>query len=105
MKKNTATWCVGLIAAVTLAMTFSQPTVIHQLVVWVSGLFAVVMVLALFVVGNWPDTSAVSALATNKPTADEVLILTVQALRNQQFSDFAISSVLKTDIDVIKAIP
>ena len=114
MKKNTAVITISLIAAVTVAMTFIQPTVIHQLVVWVSGLFAVVMALALFAVSNWPQGSVVNNIVdvkmprpthTAAHTQDEALILTVRALRKQNFSDWAISRTLKIDIDVIKAIP
>lgn len=95
-------------------MTFIQPTVIHQLVVWVSGLFVVVVALALFAVSNWPQGSVVNNIVdversrptpTAAHTQDEALILTVRALRNQHFSDWAISRTLNTDIDVIKAIP
>lgn len=100
MKKNTATWCIGLIAAVTLAMTFIQPTVIHQLVVWVSGLFAVVMVLALFVIGNWPQPQPQPA--TN---GDDYLIKMTRVYRNRGYSEQNIATALNTDIDVIKAIP
>ena len=101
MKKNTATWCVGLIAAVTLAMTFSQPTVIHQLVVWVSGLFAVVVTLALFVVGSWPQTER-KPLA---PAYDRWVCRMVEHGRANGYSDRKIALDHGIDIDVIKAIP
>lgn len=100
MKKNTATWCIGLTAAVTLAMTFIQPTVIHQLVVWLSGLFAVVMVLALFVVGNWPQPAT-----QPKTNGDAYLIQMTRVYRNLGYSEQNIATALNTDIDVIKAIP
>lgn len=102
MHKVTATWSIGLIAATTLALTFIQPTIIHQLVIWVGGTFAILVALALFVVGNWPHPQQ----EPRKPNADEYTIAVVKELRTLNgWEDAFIAKHTGIDIDVIKAIP
>ena len=102
MKSKTATtWIIGIIFVLTVLLTFVQPSVIHQLVVWVSGSFAVLVALALFVVGNWPTTAEAKA----QPTTDAVVLGAVAKLRHNGWDDATVASLTGFDIDVIKAIP
>ena len=102
MKSKTATKVViGIIFAATVLLTFIQPSVIHQLVVWVGGSFAVLVALALFVVGNWP----VATVAVPKDQSDRAVIDVVRMMRKAGASDEGISRAYGFDIDVIKAIP
>lgn len=111
MKSKTATiWIIGIIFAATVLLTFVQPSVIHQLVVWVSGSFAVLVALALFVVGNWPVAAAQPTKAAWKTTTpecreDQAIIAAVKAMRQYRMDDSAISQLLALDIDVVRSIP
>lgn len=98
MKAKTAKYLLLAVAAATVAMTFIQPTVIHQLVVWVSGMFALLLTVGLFVVGY--EQQDEQGLNT-----DTGIIKTVKSLRALEWSDNLIASRTGIDIDVVKAIP
>ena len=102
MKSKTATKVIiGVIFVLTVLLTFIQPSVIHQLVVWVSGAFAVLVALALFVVGNWP----VATVAVPKDQSDRAVIDLVRVARNAGATDEGISTAYGFDIDVVRSIP
>lgn len=111
MKAKTAKYLIISVMIATVAITFVQPTVIHQLVVWVSGMFAVLVTLALFMVGNW----RVNAVQSNNyaegrkgwrlQEQDTYIIKMTHSYRLAGYSDENIAIALNTDIDVIKAIP
>lgn len=111
MKSKTATiWIIGVIFVLTVLLTFIQPSVIHQLVVWVSGAFAVLVALALFVVGNWPEAAqqpTKDAWKTAAPECreDQAVIAAVKALRQYHMDDAQVAAITGFDIDVIKAVP
>lgn len=101
MKSKTATiWVIGVIFVLTVLLTFIQPSVIHQLVVWVSGSFAVLVALALFVVGNWPAPA-------EKPRAlsDMEIVTLVTKDRMKGRTDEFIAGSTGIDIDVVRSIP
>lgn len=99
MKKKTALIGVCLIAASTIGLTFIQPTIIHQLVIWVAGVFALLVVLGVFLVD-----SAVSVAPTEIAIGEQGLTFAVRGMREQQLSDSVIARLLKTDIETVKAV-
>ena len=99
--KNATKGIIGVIFVLTVLLTFIQPSVIHQLAVWVSGSFAVLVALALFVVGSWPTT----AEAKVQPTTDAVVLGAVAKLRHNGWDDATIASLTGFDIDVVRSIP
>ena len=103
MKKQTAGILIVLTSLVTVGVTFLQPSVIHQLAVWVSGCFGVLVILALFVVRNWPD--AVEISAEEHIGTDAAIIRMVRHYRTLGYSDHHIAIAMKTDIAVVEAIP
>lgn len=104
MKKKTALIGVCTIAASTIGLTFIQPTIIHQLVIWVAGLFALLVVLAVFAVDHATEGDSARA-AAQWSAEDSAVILAVRGMREQHMRDETISRMLNIDIDVIKAIP
>lgn len=101
MKKQTAGILIALTSLVTVAVTFIQPSVIHQLAVWVSGSFGVLVILALFVVRNWPAPAA----PEEHLSTDAAIIRMVRHYRALGYSDHHIAIAMKTDIAVVEAIP
>lgn len=100
MQKNKTAWSVGAVAIATLALTFTQPTVIHQLVVWIGGIFAVLVLGVLFFVLNSEEKKA-----TAGRDSDQATFLSVTALREFNLGDVAIARMLKLDVDVVSAVP
>lgn len=100
MKKSATNAVISFITAATIGLTFIQPTIIHQLVMWVSGMFAVLVTLALFIISN-----AQQAPTTVKQNGDDYLINMTRSYRLVGYSDENIATALNADIDVIKAIP
>lgn len=96
MKVKTAKTLVLFVAAITVVLTFIQPTVIHQLVVWVSGLFAVVTCLALFVIASAPKTT------TAKPAPDFLTEAQVIVMRQHKCSDEYIAKTLGISVETVK---
>lgn len=101
MKKKPALIGVCAVAASTLALTFIQPTIIHQLVIWVAGMFAVLVVLAVMALSAIEDVRKPEGFSSE----DMAIILAVRGMREQHMRDEIIARLLNTDIDVIKAIP
>ena len=102
MKAKTANIYIYLFTAATVVVSFIQPTVIHQIVTWVAGAFCVLVVLALFAIGNWRGAAVVNNVA---PTADAVVLGVIAKLRHNGWDDNTIASLTGFDIDVIKAVP
>lgn len=109
MKKKTALIGICAIAASTLALTFIQPTIIHQLVIWVAGMFAVLVVLAVFAVDNIAEGGENKHASRIKSTAvseyDKWVIDRTKKGRELGVPDEVIAETIGADIDVIKAIP
>lgn len=101
MKKQTAGILIALTSLVTVGVTFLQPSVIHQLAVWVSGCFGVLVILALFVVRNWPAMEQ----PQDTMVTDAAIIRMVRHYRALGYSDLHIAAAMKTDIAVVEAIP
>lgn len=101
MKKKTALIGVCTIAASTIGLTFIQPTIIHQLVIWVAGVFSMLVALAVFAIGNWQQSER-KPLA---PAYDRWVCRMVEHGRANGYSDQKIALDHGIDIDVIKAIP
>lgn len=99
MKKKTALTGICLVAAATLALTFIQPTAIHQLVIWVAGIFGLLVVMGAFLVD-----SATSVAVSVQPIGEQGLTLAVRGMREQQMSDNVIAQLLKTNIETVKAV-
>ena len=101
MKSKTATKAIiGVIFVLTVLLTFIQPSVIHQLAVWASGSFAVLVALALFVVGNWP----VSAKPENSDDKNFADLINKMREVYPMASDEDIAATLNIDTDVVKAV-
>lgn len=101
MKKKPALIAVVTITAATVGLTFIQPTIIHQLVIWVSGMFAVLVALAVFAISNWQQ----SERKPMAPAYDRWVCRMVEHGRANGYSDQKIAMDHGIDIDVIKAIP
>lgn len=84
------------IVVVTTALTFIQPTVIHQLVIWVGGLFGLVACLALFVI------STMSKKETAKPAPDFLTEAQVIVMRQHKCSDEYIAKALGISVETVK---
>lgn len=99
MKKRTASFAIGFVSLATVAITFTQPTVIHQLVVWAGGIFGLLSVMAVFAISNWPHITAAT-----ENSGDTAKIDLVKYLRTRGMPDSAIAANTGIDIDVIEAI-
>ena len=86
---------------VASACTIPEPDAARGEVVWVSGAFAVLVALALFVVGNWPAAT----VAVPKDQSDRAVIDVVRMMRKAGASDEGISRAYGFDIDVVRSIP
>lgn len=96
MRAQTAKYCVLAVVVATVALTFIQPSIIHQLVVWVSGLFAVVALLALFVIASAPKPTAA------KPAPDFLTEAQVIVMRHHKCSDEYIAKSLGISVETVK---
>lgn len=100
MKKNKTAWSVAAVAVITVAMSFTQPTVIHQLMVWVSGIFTVLVLGVMFSVLNSEEKKE-----TIIKDSDQATVLAVNAMREFNLSDVAVARMLNLDVDVVSSIP
>lgn len=98
MKAKTAKYCVLAVVAITTALTFIQPTVIHQLTVWVGGVFAIVACLALFII------SALSQKQASTPAPDFLTEAQVIVMRQHKCSDEYIAKTLGISVETVKGI-
>jgi hypothetical protein len=102
MNKQVAIIAIILITVATIGLSFTQATVINQLVTWIGGGFAVLVALSLFVVKNWPEGQFANHQAR---TAEEILAEKVRGMRKFKYTDEYIADSLNTQIDIIKSIP
>lgn len=84
------------IFVITMGLTFIQPSIIHQLVVWVAGLFSLVAVLAGFVI------DAVNKNTAAKPAPDFLTEAQVIVMRHHKCSDEYIAKSLGISVETVK---
>lgn len=96
MKAQSAKYCVLAVVATTTALTFIQPTVIHQLVVWVVGMFAILACLALVVI------SAIEQKPAARKEPDFLTEAQVIVMRQHKCSDEYIAKTLGISVETVK---
>ncbi len=84
------------IAVITSGLTFIQPTVIHQLVVWVGGVFAILACLALVVI-NATEQKPVAPKQPDFLTEAQVIVM-----RQHKCSDEYIAKTLGISVETVK---
>lgn len=96
MRAQTAKHCVVAAVVTTTALTFIQPTVIHQLVIWVAGMFTVLVCLALVVI------SATEQKQPAKASPDFMTEAQVIVMRQHKCSDEYIAKTLGISVETVK---
>lgn len=96
MKAKTAKYGVLALVVTTTALTFIQPTVIHQLVVWVGGMFAILACLALVVI----SATEQEPVASKQP--DFLTEAQVIVMRQHKCSDEYIAKTLGISVETVK---
>lgn len=107
-KTQIAVW---ITLAITFAVAMSQPTIIHQIAVFASGIFAMLGIGLVFLVRNWPETATKPEESTDADTVktDSVVISErekhcVRQMRLAGWSDKGIADSTGFHIENIKAI-
>lgn len=110
-KSQIAIWAT---VAITFAVAMSQPTIVHQIAVFVSGLFAMLAIGLVFLVRNWPETATKpepqQTIVNDEPLSKPLpelsgrYLLQIRHLRDLGWTDKGISDATGYTIEQVRAV-
>lgn len=107
MKNAGTIIALSVTIAITVFGAFAAQTVIHQTATFAGGSFAVLSILAVFVVRKMPESETKEDSYSEKGKSgitDDQIISAVRSMKDAGHSDSSIAATLRVDIDVVKTI-